>query len=171
MKKRQTTKSGFSLVESMIAVFIFSLVAIMLTGVFSGFLKSYKSAKKAQRSAESAQYAINLMAKSIRSSTFAPGVTFGPMNQVMRMFDKSRSQCVVYKYAYGAGVLQLATPAGTDIASCATPQPGDFRPLTKAGDIAGVSFIGSASEGKILISVDTGGGEASQIQTTISLRD
>lgn len=177
MKKVQTTKKGFSLIESMIAVFIFSLVAIMLTGSFAGFLKSYKSAKKIQKSAESAQYVINLMAKSIRNSEFEPTFNLSLIgNQVVTMFDRSRSLCVIYKYEMG--VLKMATAGGgsiTDVTKCNVtnaPALATFSPLTKVGDIFDVAFVGSTAVGKILMTVDyTNNPNSSRVQTTVSLRD
>lgn len=170
-------RRGFSLVESLIAVFIFSFVAIMLTGSFSGFLKRYAAAKKSQRSSESAQYVMNLMVKTIRNSTLpsAPA-TFTNLSQI-RIFDNSRGLCVYYRYQ-GAGIagkLQTASSPGADINACPVVATSAYSDLTVAGDFVGFGFSGVPSVagtgiGKVVINAEVIGGDASRIQTAVSLR-
>ena len=166
------------MVESLVAVFIFSFVAVMLTGSFSGFLKRYATAKKAQRSAESAHYVMNLMVKTIRNSTL-PSLPISFTNQSqIRMFDNSSGSCVYYRYQ-GIGIngrLQTATVAGADIASCPVISPTPYSDLTVVGEFVNFRFSGVPSEagtsvGKVVLRADVAGsGDASQIQTAVSLR-
>ncbi|NTW27211.1 MAG: prepilin-type N-terminal cleavage/methylation domain-containing protein [Candidatus Moranbacteria bacterium] len=188
MKKKSTiknvlssTKKGFSLVESLLAVFIFSMVAVMTASTFSGLLKNYIVAKKIQRNSESAQFVMNLMAKTIRSSVLpASPVSYLNVNNIA-MFDNSSAQCVIYKF--DAGVLKMvsagAADGATDISKCdavTTPVLADSNlvPLTNAGEIDNISFSGVPSSGavvgRIVIMAKVGGSDASEIQTAVSLR-
>lgn len=176
-KKNIKKKKGFSLVETLIALLVFSFIIVMLMGSFSSLLKNYANVKKTQRGMESAQYVINLMAKTIRSSVINPTFPSTAQSQII-MFDNSRSLCVVYKYE--AGVLQVASGgAGTDITTCVASQPTSFTPLTASNELSGFSFSGVPTDitdpanpvfGKISIMADVYGGNASKMQTTVSLR-
>jgi prepilin-type N-terminal cleavage/methylation domain-containing protein len=109
-----TKKSGFSLVESMISIFLFSLVAVLLSGVFSNFLKNYLTAKKTQMSAESAQYAINLMSKSLRTSSVISTGSFP-----LKSYDYSQNMCILYSLTSGKITTgRIAPTAVGDINSC-----------------------------------------------------
>lgn len=166
-------RRGFSLVESLVAIFIFSLISVMLGGAFSGFLKNYIKAKSAQRNSESAQYVMNLMAKNIRNGTVDSSFSSG--GSTIKIFDNSTAKCVWY--SYNAGKIQTyAVGGGTivDIASCPAAA-GTFTDMTKTGEIEALNFRGmpsvtAAKVGKIMISATVQGGDASRIQTTISLR-
>jgi len=170
--KKQAAKSGFTLIETLVAIMIFAIVSVLIVGMFAGFLKNYVAAKEIQRSAESAQYVMNIMTKTIRGSIIAS--SFPSQSQVM-VFDISRSMCVIYKYE--AGVLKIATAAGANIAACSVSPPAIFSPMTKAGEILGVSFVGVKSAdathlGKILISARVNNGaDILSIQTAVSLRN
>lgn len=62
-------KNGFTLVETVVAVFVFSVVVIASQGVFGKALTVVKSGAAAQRVQESVQYALELMARDIRVSS------------------------------------------------------------------------------------------------------
>jgi prepilin-type N-terminal cleavage/methylation domain-containing protein len=172
MKKNTTKKSGFSLVETLIAVALFSFVATMIGGSFASFLRNYIDLKKSQREMESAQYAMNLITKTIRTSTIAAGNVDG---QVIKMLDHSSGQCVIFKYA-GSGAtgrIQVATQSGpTDVSACGAGN--SFHDITKPGDIANLNFVGSPTSGSSFGNMRIGivGASRSDIilQTTVSLR-
>ncbi|MEK7600374.1 MAG: prepilin-type N-terminal cleavage/methylation domain-containing protein [Patescibacteria group bacterium] len=62
-------KNGFTLIETVVATFVFSVVVIASQGVFGKALTVVKSGTAAQRVQESAQYALELMARDIRVSS------------------------------------------------------------------------------------------------------
>ncbi|HBI33893.1 MAG TPA: hypothetical protein DEA43_02670 [Candidatus Moranbacteria bacterium] len=173
LNKNIKKKKGFSLVETLIALLVFSFIIVMLMGSFSSLLKNYANVKKTQRGMESAQYVINMMAKTIRSSVFPSTPTSYTGATQITMFDNSRSLCVVYKYE--AGILQVASGgAGTDIVTCIASPPTSFTSLTAPNELSSFSFSGvptiGAAFGKISITADAYGGNAAKIQTTVSLR-
>ena len=178
MKKNQIAiRKGFTLIETFISVAIFALAATMFLGSFSSFLKNSVAAKKAQRNAESAQYAMNLMAKTIRTSTLNPAFSNTSAIQ-LKMYDNSQGSCVFY--IYGSGVLALRTAAGNNIADCmagATTYSAPL-PLTAAGEISAVTFSGTNTSGstlgKVTIVADITSANTLipnyKMQTSVSLR-
>lgn len=164
--------------ETLVAILIFSMVAVMLTRSFSGFLKNYMEAKKTQKSSESAQYVMNVMAKKIRSSSLpASPVTFSGVPQ-LSMFDNTAMECVVYRYQAEKIQVAIASDGGatiTDISKCPALSAMTFNDLTNPKEIAGITFSGSPSSGttfgRVLISAKVAGGDSSQVQTVVSLRD
>jgi prepilin-type N-terminal cleavage/methylation domain-containing protein len=92
------SKPGFSLVEVIVSIFVFSFVMAMLAGSFASFFRNYINEKKTQVDVENAQYAMNIMAKALRTSEVEDTQSF-PMNT----FDYSQNKCIQYRFASGTG--------------------------------------------------------------------
>lgn len=139
------------MVEILIAVFVFFMAVAMLTGSFASFIKTYTNAKKAQRDVENAQYAMNLMAKTIRTSALVSSdssITDFPLN----IYDYSQEICVQYKYNQTDKKIQIGsiTPATeNDPSSCQFESIATFSDLT-AGDINSVAITAVPSNGYVL---------------------
>jgi prepilin-type N-terminal cleavage/methylation domain-containing protein len=144
-KKNKKTKKGFSLVETLVAVAIFSLAAVMFAGSFASFLKNSIAAKEAQRNAESAQYVINLMAKTIRTSAVAaPTPTAGSTTVFtkLRVLDFSQTDptknCIEYDYVVGSGAtIAYASSPTNSLDECKNATMTTPAGLTEAGNISG----------------------------------
>ncbi|MDD5397312.1 MAG: type II secretion system protein [Candidatus Moranbacteria bacterium] len=181
LKKNKNTKKGFSLVETLVAVAIFSLAAVMFAGSFASFLKTSLAAKQAQRNAESAQYVINLMAKTIRTSAIAK---FDSVNsKKIRVLDYSQptnaNNCIEYEYSNSDNKIIVSSAVATDVNDCKNKNNMPTSELTKAGEISGLSFSNvdadpaTAPYGKVTIVVDIASNDPSnpsKVQTTTSLR-
>lgn len=94
-------KKGFSLLEIIVAVFIFSLFMTSMSVVFSRFYLGYKKTKYVQKNLENAQAAINSMAKTMRTSSLTggpliPGSPFTSYS--LRIFDYSQLKCIEYEF-------------------------------------------------------------------------
>ena len=165
MKKNEKVKSkkGFSLVETMISIFVFSFVGVMLAGSFASFLKSYATAKKTQKSAESAQYAMNLISKTMRAS-----VVESVSSTRIQMYDNSQGLCVVYEY--DGSVVKFGSISKPSIEACTWSIA--LSPLTNAGDIKGMKFTSTngtaTTHGKVMVFVQLSGGGV--VQSSVSLR-
>ena len=61
-------KKGMSLMEVIVAVALFVMIMIMVSGVFASFYKTLVAARAEQRSIEDANNAVNVMAKVLRTS-------------------------------------------------------------------------------------------------------
>lgn len=68
MKKSNKIKKGFTLIEMMVSVFIFSLIITATVVVFAGYVKTHKYSRIVQRNLEGVQFAFNYMAKTLRVS-------------------------------------------------------------------------------------------------------
>lgn len=180
VKQKNKTKKGFSLLETLIAILVFSLAMVMLVGVFSNFLKNYAKVKKTQKNIENAQYTMNLMAKTIRTSEIAssigPDVWDAATN--LDLFNYSQGKCI--RYSYNGSAIQVQTNTG---GTPATLADCDFNSLTSPANlvtnITGASISatptinGGASPvyGRVTISLKVQDGASEiPIQMTVSLR-
>lgn len=67
--KRRTSTRGFTLVEMIIAVFIFLMVILALVTLFAAQMRAYIHARSGQKDLENAQFALNYLGKSLRTAT------------------------------------------------------------------------------------------------------
>lgn len=172
-------RKGFTLVETLIAIFIFSLIMTMISGIFADFMKNYFVQRENQKNVENAIYILSLMEKTIRTSvvytkssatvnnintdgTVVPVLDFkvNDGNRLM-LYDNSQLKCIVYHFDSVLKKIEVASAAGDSIADC-----GDFSsinaytPLT-ARDIENVWVQGWAS----------GAGAAGRITVTIAVKE
>jgi len=172
-------RRGFSLIETLVAVFVFSLVVTLISGALSSFLKNYADVKKSQRYLEDAQYAMNILAKTLRSSSLVGGnTTTFPLD----VFDYSQatSNCIRYSYDGTNKKIQVKAFTAADLASCTTAAltanaatPTDF--INNVAQAPAISAIASLPPvfGKITLALKiqaTGDGSSVPIQMSVSLR-
>ncbi|EKE10755.1 MAG: hypothetical protein ACD_15C00204G0007 [uncultured bacterium] len=94
-KEKQLKKlKGFSLVESLIATFIFVMVVIMIMETFFSVIDSRRRVRAVQQDIEDARYAMEVMAKTLRmSSVFSSdGSNLGNIH----FYDYSQEKCFQY---------------------------------------------------------------------------
>lgn len=178
IKIKNNNKKGFTLLEALIVVFIFTLAMISFTEYFAKFSKSSKDAKEIQKNLENAQYAMNLMAKTLRTSSIR---VVGSSESEIRGYDYSQEKCFNFwiaghKINYGEKVV----PNVVDIdMECGSIMPPPILDLTSE-IINDLKFSFERSDatavppqmGKVTIFMEVGTGEIKErIQTTVSLRD
>lgn len=177
-------RRGFSLIETLIAIFIFSFAIAMLSGSFSSFLKNYATEKREQRALEDAQYVLNLMEKTIRTSIVSTtggsaSLSFqGADGNMIKLFDNSQSKCLAYLYEDKKMKLLTKTGSDTNINSC-----GNFSTGYTSADLTGdniesvkvsgwVSTVGKPGRVSISLAVrEVGQTSPINIGMTVSLRD
>ena len=95
---KSNSKSGFSLIEVMVATFIFALIMVAVAMTFSSLFGGYKGAKTIQKNLENAQYAMNLMAKSLRTSSLV-GIDMGIDQKAseIKFYNYSEGKCMFYE--------------------------------------------------------------------------
>ena len=177
MKKNMKAEKGFSLVETMIAVAIFSIAAVLLAGAFSSFIRTSIEAKKEQKNVEDAQYALNSISKTLRTSDLA--TTSFPLE----VFDYSRTSynCIIYNYDKVNKKIQVATTTDAtpeDMSKCNWSNYGTFTDVTSS-DIADakVDAILSTTTSKGRVSISLWAKDATQkslpipVQMTVALRN
>lgn len=173
-----STKQGFTLIEVLIAMFIFVLIMTMVSASFSGFLKNYASSKKNHKSTETAQLVMNLMTKTIRTSS---NVVINAGGAEIDLYDNFSKKCVVYAYD-GAGKKMIYGSA--DPAIIDDPNSCNFAGIVASG-LDSVLTSGSitrfssfkitspdAERVTILFEIqEPGQKETTSIESTVSIRN
>ncbi len=175
--KESTTPSqkGFSMVETLIAVSLFSLIVVMISGAFSSFLKNYADVRRMQKTTEGAQFAMNIMAKTIRTSEARLSGTN------LELYDYAQAKCLRYSYNSTAKRIRVNYSSEADpgsLSGCVfAPMIGE-RDLT-SDNVTAVSFdvapSNATTSGIVTMNfVLSEVGQTSsplQIQTSVSLRN
>jgi len=78
------TKKGFTLVEMMVSIFIFALMMVAIAGVFASQIKTYKNARTMQGDLENAQFALNYVAKTLRTASL---IGYGSSSSMQDLLD------------------------------------------------------------------------------------
>lgn len=174
-------KKGFTLLEVMVAISIFSILVVVASGIFSGFIRNYKSTKEIQRNLENAQYAMNIVSKVLRTSTIVSAS--GSNQTAITVFDNSQGKCFVYRFdnVTVPNNLEVSEKAGV-LADCAVGagyssfQSVTGDPIDAKGYFVWTYKTSNAPQvGMVTIKMDigdqSGGKDLAHIQTTVSLRD
>lgn len=66
---KQKMYKGFTLVEMMVSVFIFLLMMVAIVQIFAQQINAYRHAKEIQSDMENAQFAMNYIAKTLRTAS------------------------------------------------------------------------------------------------------
>lgn len=171
-------KRGFTLVEVVVAIGIFVIIMAGSAGVFASAFKSYKGAKNINENLKNAQYAMNLMTKTFRTSSIK-----NSSSSLVIVYDYSQLLCIRYRFsgselrkatsAVSEGSCGSSTAFANDASMTSGVVVGTFEAVDSAGDDSGPT---STRVGIITVTMNitnSGGGNSSsaQIQSTSSLRD
>lgn len=185
---------GFTLIESVVALFVFLIIMLALSSTFTQSFTGYKNARAVQRDVENAQFALNLMAKELRTSTVvSPDAPAPTGTKTVKFYDHSQGKCFQYNIDATNKTLQMRSMSVPDPPSSVTSNKDVWRvnycknnniSVSYATLSTGVSdgkFIvknstnspGSLSLGKITTSLQISEGpkHKANVQTTSSLRD
>jgi len=177
-----SASNGFSLLEVVLAVFIFSLIAVGITTYFANITLANQNTKRLQQNLEDTRFAMNRIAKVLRTS-----VVINPNVQTIRVYDYSQSSCIEYAFSSGGMNERIAAlPVGTvnEKVWCATGNPSfsAWSALVSASGNAvfeGRFFVVSSEDtspneraGRVVMNarIQRGNNE-STMQTTVSLRN
>lgn len=175
---QKVSLKGFTLIEVLVSLFIFAIIMIATSQIFASAFQGYRYTRTVQKDAENAQFALNILAKELRTSTVV-SPTAGPFPQrstSVQFYDHSQQTCFLYRILGGA--LEMASrTAVPDVASCASASLVTFRTIS-TGTVIGnflvtPSSIAPARVGRVTISLDVNEGSTHRvrIQTSVSLRD
>ncbi len=99
------SKKGFTLLEIVIATFIFSLIMVAVSQIFGSLILGYKKARMSQQNIEIAQGLINEISKKLRTSSIvscndADCPTDYPANKFkkFRWINYSTNECGEYEF-------------------------------------------------------------------------
>lgn len=170
--EKSVSHKGFSLVELLVAIFIFSLMITVLTAAFSKVIIARKKTKDVQKSLEVARTAVQIMAKDMRNST---DLKPNGNTATITMFSNFQEKCLGYRFYDGR--LQSSFDVGNSGSetepNCAS-SGSNWKDMIPS-DVSG-SFIVIRSEegtvGKVTINMAVGkSGSQQYMQTTVSFRD
>ena len=177
---------GFSLLEVLIATFIFSVIMVAVTSYFVSVTVANQNSKRLQQNLEDVRFVMNRIAKVLRTSVVI--ATSNSTSSEIRVFDYSQKRCLRYRFE-GNSVVEYSSvslPAGQldEKGWCAGML--SFSSNTLMSVSTGVSLSGQF----VIVPSDdgaTGGSKhaglvtmnatvtrqtnASTIQTTVSLRN
>lgn len=99
---------GFTLIEMIVAVGIFAIMMSVVAGAFSSGAFAFRSSKELQRNVESAQYAMNTMAKHLRTSSIVFPDGEDDDATELRFYEYSSNRCFEYEIDSNALRVQWA---------------------------------------------------------------
>lgn len=193
--KENLTKKGFTLLEILVAMFIFALVVTTASLVFEKSVKGYQAAKAIQKNMESAQEAMNFLAKSLRTSSVVK-YNDSDSSPHIRVYDYSQQKCI--RYEFSSQILYISSIPIEDsgkndpVSWCLDFDDSDFLPTRSVmatgatGAFKGIaksqceSTPAESIVGRITIemlincpSAECSGNQSdrARLQTTVSLRD
>jgi prepilin-type N-terminal cleavage/methylation domain-containing protein len=106
--KKKNSKKGFTLIEVIVAMSIFAMMIVSFSVAFSGSFFAYRNSRAIEKNLEEAQNEMNLMAKTMRTSTIVgcskdPSISLTipctSLNnyQWIRIYDYSQGKCIDYE--------------------------------------------------------------------------
>lgn len=167
---------GFTLIEVLVSMFIFSIMMVTVSQVFASSFSGYRSTRAIQRDIDNAQYSLNVLAKELRTSSVVNPASGTLVNSsFVQFYDHSQGKC--FRYRINQGNLQVASADVADVAACGSASLSNFSNIT-TGVINGSFRVTPSTSvpahvGKVTMSLDISEGSShhARIQTTVSLRD
>ena len=160
---------GFTLVEVVVAMAVFSIAMLAITQVFISIIKSYRLTKNMQRNIENTQYALDLIGKTLRTSEI--NIPSSYVNR-LEIFDPSQGKCLIYEIS--DGYLKWASATSSDLGHCSfsTMNLVNFIDSRVTGNFRVVANTSGNQVGKITINLKVQqAGKSARFQTTVSLRN
>lgn len=181
MQISKTKMAGFSLLEMIIAVAIFALVAVAVMSAYVSIFKAGKNAKIIQQNMENARVAMDNMAKTIRSGEIDSSSISEIKVFVYNADSDSLGKCV--KFSFNSNNIQESQTATSVIDRTVSPYPycstatyvntvnlvDTSLNFTITGKFKVVPVLPAAA-GRVTILADVQSGMGSaNLQTTVSL--
>lgn len=169
--KLRAKRQGFSLMEMIIAIAIFNIIILATVAIFSSGVLARRNARLVQHNLESARTVIELMAKTIRMSSYLCTDNGNLLDTRINMFNNSQSKCLSYRFtaANNLEIAEINSPASDS--DCESAVYSNWQTLvSNAGGYFQVIKTDEATSviGKATISLNIG---ENYMQTTVSFRD
>ena len=186
VENKKSKYAGFSLMEMIVAIFVFSIVMTTVMAVFVNVSTSRKKIKAIQKDVEDARFGMEIMAKTLRMSSIVRcngAITCdGTPVDNLQIFDYSQNSCIKYRLDTLNKKLQSGTAVAADRTACEGATVSTFSDMT-GGNVSSLNFAAIKSDntkfGKVTIAMKVcykgicsgNSGDEANIQTTVSLRD
>ena len=186
IKNKKNSLAAFTLIEVLVALMIFSVVLTGVSGIFGNFVKNYTASKQIQKNLENVQYAMNSMAKTLRTSAILDPLISSDGDYII-VYDYSQAKCIKFAFMPGNGLRKYSEDPVTlgDPNTCHIEPQLIGNPQDLIYATSGVTTVGRFTfripsnnsdpnyrVGMITASVNVKfGADESRLQTTVSLRD
>ena len=185
-ERSKKMKKGFTLIEMIIAIGVFSIMSVAIAGAFTSGFSTYGSTRELQRNVETAQYALNTLEKLLRTSTVVSAA--GTNVQAITFYDYSSARCFRYSIlssgtssSLTARWFQTPDPFGANPCVTASASFSALAPVTSGYVTGGFTVVPSdklstpKKMGRVTVNLSVKASSAatteSRIQATASLRD
>jgi prepilin-type N-terminal cleavage/methylation domain-containing protein len=179
MKKFKTNKSnkkyrGFSLVELLIAMFIFVITITAAISVFITIMSNRQKGRDIQKDVEDSRVALDLMAKNMRMSSGLKGqdLISGQKYKDIIMLNNSQGLCIRYKFGSNGdeSYLEMGQAFPDSSGNCDFGSVSDFEKVV-SGNVSGFFLVSETSDSNIgkatiVLTVDN-----ANLETSVSFRD
>lgn len=183
MLRNRRSSKGFSLLEVVMAMGAFTIIIMGVMQITTQGSKSYRGMKAIQTNLETAQFALNLMAKELRTSSVVSSSTGGTVSSIV-FFDYSQNRCIQYRADESTGMVMKRSHSfasanpDTNRSDCegyvfAEPYETLLSGLSNQVVVVDPSeAVPDPAVGRVTVSLTIGtAGAAATAQTTVSLRD
>lgn len=161
---------GFTLTEILVSMFVFSIMMVSVSQISSTTFFGYRNTRAIQRDIENAQFAMNVMAKELRTSSV---VSAAGTQTSVKFFDYSQEKC--FQYRIVSERLEVDSADDVDADACRNRTFSTFLPVS-TGVIAGSFRVTPSTAGVVgkvtmFLDISEGPSHHARIQTTVSLRN
>jgi type II secretory pathway pseudopilin PulG len=129
---RKNANKGFSFLEALISIAVFTIIMIATVEVFSSMIQTKAEADRMRESHQKAQVAIETITKSIRSGVVVSPTTGYASQNTIRIYDFSQSQCIEYNFSGTVLQKQIVGMDVEDRNDCATATLGGAQIMVDA---------------------------------------
>jgi prepilin-type N-terminal cleavage/methylation domain-containing protein len=103
---KYSTHNGFTLMEILTAIFVFSIVVLMVTAIFVRSIGVLRTTREIQDNLENAQTSMNFIAKTLRTSRIV-----NSSDTSIEVLDFSQGRCFEFTFDNGDGTMLQAISA------------------------------------------------------------
>lgn len=165
---------GFSLIEVLVSLFVFTLVMVAASQIFTQSFNGYRYAKSLQRDIENAQYLSGILSKELRTATIVDPNDLTDNAQSIQFYEHSQGLCIQYRIS--GGTLQVARENSSGPSTCNGASLSSFTVVSSGTISGGFDVIPSSASprtvGRVTLALRISEGAHSEvIQSTVSLRD
>lgn len=168
--KSNKFKHGFSFLEMIIAMAIFSIIALAAVAAFASIMGTSKKTREVQKNMEAAGTAMEMMAKNIRM-----GSNFSNSELLISFYNTSQGKCIKYEFDDVLHKLTTCEAAVLDPDECLSASACGSAPtiIDLVTNVTGKFSVVPSSDtppvaGKATIEMIIGG---KNLQTTVSFMD
>jgi prepilin-type N-terminal cleavage/methylation domain-containing protein len=170
------TLQGFTLVEALVAIFIFTIIMAATSQIFATAFVGYRNTRSIARDIDNAQYSLNIIAKELRTSSVVDPASGSLVSRTdIKFYDHSQDKC--FRYRINANHLEVASGAAADSAACLGMTLNTFTTISTGVITGSFQVTPSTSSpprvGRVTLYLDISEGSShhARIQTSVSLRD